>query len=74
VAVAIGQADLGDDFKGSAAAPARAGDEWFVETYYRYVWSDHLAFSFHLQEIDNAGGDKDLDTVTVIGGRALLTF
>jgi carbohydrate-selective porin OprB len=73
-AVALGQAVLGDDFKDSAAAPARTSDEWFVEAYYRYVWSEHLAFSLHLQVIDNAGGNKDLDTITVIGGRAQLTF
>jgi carbohydrate-selective porin OprB len=74
VAVAIGQAVLGDDFEDSAQAPARTGDEWFMEAYYRYAWSEHLAFSLHLQVIDNAGGNKDLDTITVIGGRAQLTF
>jgi carbohydrate-selective porin OprB len=74
VAVAIGQAVLGDDFEDSAQAPARTGDEWFMEAYYRYAWSEHLAFSLHLQVIDNAGGNKDLDIITVIGGRAQLTF
>lgn len=74
VAVAIGQAVLSDAFEDSAAAPARTGNEWFVEAYYRYVWNDHLALSAHLQVIDNAGGDKDLDTVTVVGARAQLTF
>ena len=74
VAVAIGQAVLSDDFADSAAAPTRTGDEWFAEVYYRYVWSKHLSFSVHLQVIDDAGGNKDFDTITVVGGRAQLTF
>ena len=74
VAFAIGQAVLSDEFEDSAAAPARTGNEWFVEAYYRYVWNEHMAFSAHLQVVDNPGGDKDSDTVAVIGARAQLTF
>jgi carbohydrate-selective porin OprB len=74
VAIAIGQAVLSEDFEDSTEAPARTGDEWFVEAYYRAVWNEHLALSLHLQVIDNAGGNKDVDTITVVGGRAQLTF
>jgi hypothetical protein len=74
VAVAIGQALLSDDFKASAEAPARTGDEWFAEAYYRYVWSENLALSVHVQVIDNAGGNKDFDPIAVVGGRAQLIF
>jgi carbohydrate-selective porin OprB len=74
VAVAIGQALLSDDFKASAEAPARTGDEWFAEAYYRYVWSEHLALSVHVQVIDNAGGKQDYDPIAVVGGRAQLAF
>lgn len=74
LAVAVGQAMLGSPFKRSAEAPAQTASERFVESYYRFVYNDHLALSLHLQVIDNAGGDASRDTVAVIGGRVHVTF
>ncbi|MDH3598159.1 MAG: hypothetical protein OEU26_00810 [Candidatus Tectomicrobia bacterium] len=59
----------------SAATDEREHDaENTGRGYCRVVWSELLAFSLHVQVIDNAGGDKDFDTITVVGGRAQVTF
>lgn len=73
-AFAIGQGLLSKNFEDSVEAPARTGDEWCVEVYYRVAWNEHLALSLHLQVIDNAGGNKDFDAITLVGGRVRLTF
>ncbi|MFQ5898883.1 MAG: carbohydrate porin [Candidatus Methylomirabilia bacterium] len=74
VAVAVGQARLSPKFKGTAQAPGEPDDELFIEAYYRFVVSENLALSAHLQVIDNPGGDAALDTVTVLGGRVQVNF
>lgn len=74
VAFAIGQARLSSDFEASAAAPLRTDDELFVEMYYRVALNDNLAVSLHVQVIDNSGGNRDFDPITVVGGRAQVNF
>lgn len=74
VAVAVGQAFLSSTFAHSVEAPTNTADELFIEAYYRVVFNAYLAFSAHLQVIDNPGGDAALDTVTVLGGRVQLNF
>lgn len=50
------------------------GDETHLEVYYKFGFSDHFTLTPDLQIVTNAGGNADIDPITIYGVRAQMNF
>ncbi len=68
IGIAFGQAHINDD------VIAGLTDEEHLEVYYSLFVNEHLFITPDIQVIWDAHGDRDADTITVIGTRAQINF
>ncbi|MCC6544595.1 MAG: carbohydrate porin [Nitrospirae bacterium] len=71
IGIAAGVLAINDQSSGAAANP---DDEGHIEAYYKIGFSDHFTLTPDVQVITNAGGNADIDTITVFGLRAQMNF
>jgi len=69
--LAFGKTLLTDDYK---KANLQAGDESYLESYYRMGLTERFAISGDLQRVKNAGGNSLADDIYIFGVRGQLDF
>jgi porin len=68
----------GKDLAGLAVAwgttPDNSRDQYTIEIFYRYDWTDFLQFTPSIQYVANPANDQDTDNILVLGARLRVFF